>query len=892
MLRVTSLRCEYLENPLGLDVKHPRMNWKLISDQRNVKQQAYFIEVALDEIFQSIEWSSGKVLSDQSVHIPLNQINLQPFTRYYYRVKVWDDSNQESEWSNTAYWETGMLDASNWQAKWICASNQRKIKDNPEACHYLRKEFHVNRPIKKARAYASALGLYELQLNGNRIGDFYFTPGWTSYQERIQYQAYDITTLIKEGRNAIGFILGNGWYKGYFGFEGRTNIYGDKKAAILEIHITYEDGTKTVITSDDSWKATTGPIQMSEIYFGEYYDAREEIDNWSKAALDDKTWVPTKHLSYDKYKLIDQRNEPVRKVEYIKPKKIIQTPNGETVLDMGQNMVGWMHCQLKGNKGQKITLHHAEILDKDGNFYVGNLRKATQEITYICKGDPEGEMFEPRFSFQGFQYVRLTGFLNDINIEDFTGVVLHSDMSTTGSFESSNELINQLHRNINWGLKGNFLDVPTDCPQRDERLGWTGDAQMFFRTSAYLRNVAPFFTKWLKDLEADQLDNGGVPYVVPNIIQKTSGNLGGVTHSVAAWGDAAVIIPWSMYLSYGDKRILDVQYQSMKNWVEYIRNQGTKEELWDRGFQLGDWLGLDSEPDTYSGATDKTLIATAYFAYSTDLLRKTAEVLNKEEDAKTYRILRDKIKSAYQSLFILESGNLTVETQTAHVLTLMFELASENQMEKVAANLVELIKKENYHLTTGFIGAPYLNIVLSKHGYHDVACRLLLQTDYPSWLYQVTKGATTVWEHWDSIKEDGSFWSDDMNSFNHYAYGSIGEWLYKVLAGIDSTADKPGYKHILLEPRTGANLDWVSASVETMYGSVKSEWKISEKDMQYNVNIPANASATIVLRDISPLQVTERNKQLSDIEGLYQFYRNHTDTVIKLGSGNYSFQII
>lgn len=474
--------------------------------------------------------------------------------------------------------------------------------------------------------------------------------------------------------------------------------------------------------------------------------------------------------------------------------------------------------------------------------------------------------------------------MNDINIEDFTGVVLHSDMSTTGSFESSNELINQLHRNINWGLKGNFLDVPTDCPQRDERLGWTGDAQMFFRTSAYLRNVAPFFTKWLKDLEADQLDNGGVPYVVPNIIQKTSGNLGGVTHSVAAWGDAAVIIPWSMYLSYGDKRILDVQYQSMKNWVEYIRNQGTKEELWDRGFQLGDWLGLDSEPDTYSGATDKTLIATAYFAYSTDLLRKTAEVLNKEEDAKTYRILRDKIKSAYQSLFILESWNLTVETQTAHVLTLMFELASENQMEKVAANLVELIKKENYHLTTGFIGAPYLNIVLSKHGYHDVACRLLLQTDYPSWLYQVTKGATTVWEHWDSIKEDGSFWSDDMNSFNHYAYGSIGEWLYKVLAGIDSTADKPGYKHILLEPRTGANLDWVSASVETMYGSVKSEWKISEKDMQYNVNIPANASATIVLRDISPLQVTERNKQLSDIEGLYQFYRNHTDTVIKLGS--------
>ncbi|WP_163581455.1 alpha-L-rhamnosidase [Gracilibacillus saliphilus] len=888
MLQVDSLRCEYLDNPLGLDVKQPRISWKLSSTTRATKQIAYQAQVSLNQQFSQLLWDSEKVVSDQSVHIRLNKLEVEAFTTYFYRVRVWDNFGNISNWSEIAFWETGMLGSDNWRADWIASPQTEDLED----CNYLRKSFRLSKEVKYARAYASALGLYELHLNGKRVGDCYFTPGWTSYKQRVQYQAYDITEQVHKGENAIGMILGNGWYKGYFGFEGRTNIYGDRRAGIAELHVTYEDGEKEIIVTDDSWKTSTGPIKMSEIYFGEIYDARDEIVGWSEKAFNDVGWQATELIDYPKNNIIFQQNEPVKKIENIKPKELIHTPEGDIVLDMGQNMVGWMKFRVKGNQGQEVSLTHAEILDKDGNFYVGNLRKATQKITYILKGDPSGETFEPHFTFQGFRYVKLSGFKDEIALEDFTGIVLHSDMTDTGEFKCSNDLVNQLHHNINWGLKGNFVDVPTDCPQRDERLGWTGDAQMFFRTAAYLKNVAPFFTKWLKDLEIDQLENGGVPYVIPDIIQKTSGNLGGVTHSVAAWGDASVIIPWSMYVYYGDSRILEEQYQSMKKWVEYIRSQGTKEELWDTGFQLGDWLGLDSEPDTYTGATDKKLIATAFFAHSTELLMKTAEVLGKDEDVRTYQFLLDKIKKAYQERFLTDTGQLTVSTQTAHVLTLMFELVEEQMSKQVAADLAILIEKESYHLTTGFIGAPYLNMVLSKHGYHDIACKLLLQTDYPSWLYQVTKGATTVWEHWDSIKEDGSFWSDDMNSFNHYAYGSIGEWLYKVFGGIDSSTSYPGYKHILLEPRTGAEMDWVTASVDTNYGKVVSAWEYRKDVFTYHATVPVNTTATVILNSVSPEQITEQGAPLSELEGVNSYRYENGSTFIELGSGSYDFKVM
>lgn len=888
MLSVRKLRCEYLENPIGLDVERPRVSWQLESDNRGTLQTAYQIQVSADGAFQNLVYDSKKENTHASGLVELEGVPTEPFTRFYYRVKVWDQDGNESDWSDVSFWETGMLHPENWEAEWI-AEPLEKESINPEASPYMRKAFAVEKEIKEARIYATSLGLYELELNGKRVGDMYFTPGWTSYDKRLQYQTYDVTELLNQGKNAIGMIVGNGWYKGYFGFEGKKEIYGSRRAGLLELHITYGDGSKEKILTNKEWEVFSGPIQLSEIYHGETYDARLENESWSTGSFEAEDSANAEILNHKKSHIVYQQNEPVRKIDYIKPKELIVTPEGDTVLDMGQNMVGWMKFTVKGERGKEVTLRHAEILDRDGNFYLGNIRSAKQTISYVLKGDEAGETFEPHFTFQGFRYVKLQGFPEAVKLDDFTGVVLHSDMEPAGSFECSNPLINQLHHNIVWGQKGNFLDVPTDCPQRDERLGWTGDAQMFIRTASYLHHVGPFFTKWLKDLEADQLDNGGVPYVIPNIIEKTSGNLGGVTHSVAAWGDAAVICPWSLYVCYGDKRILEKQYSSMKGWVEYIRAQGEKEEMWDTGFQLGDWLGLDSEPDMYTGATDKTLIATAFYAYSTELLGKTADILNKQEDVRQYAELRKRIVEAFRKKFLASNGRLTIQTQTAHVLTLVFNLVDEETKPRIAGDLVELIKERNYHLTTGFVGAPYLNLALSQNGYHDVACKLLLQTDYPSWLYQVTKGATTVWEHWDSIKEDGSFWSDDMNSFNHYAYGSIGEWLYKVIAGIDTDEKSPGYKHIVLAPQPGADLDWIEAKYDSLNGEIISSWKWNQDILEYSVTIPANTTATLILPEAADAEIKESNTPIADVKGVKEHQTEGSTMKLEIGSGNYHF---
>lgn len=887
MITVDSLRCEYMENPIGLDVKEPRISWKLHSKKPAVMQSACQVQIAKDFLFESIIWDSNKLETSESIQFPINQIDIQPFTRYYYRVKVWDQDGEVSDWSNMAFWETGIFGHENWRAKWIKADDAIERSD---AIPYFRKVFSTNQPIKKARIYATSLGLYELHMNGERVGEDYFTPGWTSYHKRLQYQAYDVTHLLNNGKNAVGFTLGNGWYKGVFGFEGRKNIYGDTKAGLLELHIEYENGEKECILTDDTWKVATGPITYSEIYHGETYDARLEEKNWCTSHDVGWIWHDAEVLSYRKDMIIHQENNPVKKTNILKPIELIHTPEGDTVIDMGQNMVGWVQFKVKGYRGQEISLLHAEILDKDGNFYTGNLRTAKQKITYILNGDENGEEFEPHFSFQGFRYVKVIGIEDTLDLDDFTGVVLHTDMDETGMFECSNPLINQLHHNILWGLKGNFLDVPTDCPQRDERLGWTGDAQMFIRTASYLTNVAPFFTKWIRDLSADQLEHGGVPYVIPDIIEKTSWNLGHVTHSVAAWGDAAVIIPWTLYTCYGDERILKEQYSSMKGWVEYIRGRGNTEELWDSDFQLGDWLALDSEPDTYSGITNHTFLATAYYAYSTDLLIRTAKVLGYEQDVKEYEELYEKIVQAFRNEFVHDNGRLTEQTQTANVLALQFNLVKEEHRPIVARDLRELIRQRNDHLTTGFIGTPYLNHVLSQNGYHDVACTLLLQEDYPSWLYQITKGATTVWEHWDGIKEDGSFWSDNMNSFNHYAYGSIGEWLYKVIAGIDLQESAPGYKHIVLNPKLGAELTWVKCKYETLYGEIQSNWQIEDDEVVYHFIIPANTTATITLPHLrEQFNLTECELQVGN--GILDLYETKEDVSLEVGSGEFIFRV-
>ncbi|AJY74255.1 glycoside hydrolase family 78 protein [Paenibacillus beijingensis] len=881
MLTVTGVRCEYMKNPIGIDVRRPRISWKLKSDQRAVLQSAYRIQVAEDGRFQTIVWDSGKVQSAQSVHVELDGLEVRSRRRYHYRVMVWNRDETNSGWSDPAFWETGLLNADEWKAQWIGTPLDVIAMDSGQS-PMMRKAFTVEGTVKQATIYASALGLYELEINGRRVGDYYFTPGWTSYNYRLQIQAYEVTELLRQGDNAVGALLGKGWFSGRLAWEGRRNIYGDRSALLVQLHILFEDGKEMVVMSDGSWKTAGSPVLMSEIYDGETYDARLEQPGWSSPGFEDGQWKAVEIIPHSTEILIAQENEPVRKMEEIKPIALIKTPRGETVLDMGQNMVGWLRFSVTGEAGHEAVIHHAEVLDQEGNFYTDNLRSAKQEIRYIAKGG-EKVTFEPHFTFHGFRYVRLTGFDEQVDLDDFTGIVLHSDMAPAGSFRCSDALVNQLQHNIEWGMKGNFLDVPTDCPQRDERLGWTGDAQMFIRTAAFLKNVAPFFTKWLRDLKTDQTGDGGVPHVIPHILNDKA-------HSSAAWGDASVICPWTLYLIYGDKRILEEQYDSMKAWVSYIRNQGDNEFLWNTGFHYGDWLGLDSKPDTYVGATDKDFIATAFYLYSVSLLRKTAAVLNKADDVRIYGELYRNIQAAFTEEFVTPSGRMSVPTQTAQVLALMFGLLDGKAKERAIGKLAELIEESSYHLTTGFVGTPYLNHVLSANGLHDVACKLLFREDYPSWLYQVKKGATTVWEHWDGIKEDGSFWSNRMNSFNHYAYGAIGDWLYRCIAGIDTDEEEAGYKRIIIRPQPPEGLTWAEGRLETMYGEIRCYWKkLQQGNMEMQAAVPPNTTAEIWLPGARPETATESGQSLEQSAGITKIESRETGIVLNAGSGEYRF---
>jgi alpha-L-rhamnosidase len=882
MVIVKKLRCEYMENPIGIDILQPRISWQIQTDARAWLQTAYQIQISSEPAFTGLLWDSGLIMSDQSIHVEIKDFMVQSGKRYYYQVRVWSEGQDEpSDWSDAAFWEMGLLQAHDWKADWISAPLEQFPLESTQS-PLLRHTFTVRSSVKSARMYATSLGLYELELNGSRVGENYFTPGWTSYQTRLQYQTYDVTNLMVAGDNAVGAVLGNGWYKGNLAWEHKKNIFGDRTALLMQLHIQYEDGTEDIIVSDANWKAANSPILMSEIYHGETYDARLEQLDWSTSRYDDTGWYAVETIQQSITNLIAQENEPVRKIEELRPVAVLITPSGETVLDMGQNMVGWVRFTVRGEAGQEVTLLHAEVLDQADNFYTDNLRNAKQAIHYTCKGSGP-EVFEPRFSFQGFRYVKLIGFKEPIQLEDFTGVVLHSAMEATGSFQCSDPLVNQLQHNILWGQKGNFLDVPTDCPQRDERLGWTGDAQMFIRTSAHLMNVAPFFTKWLRDLAADQLTNGGVPFVIPHVLNETD-------HSSAAWGDAAVICPWTIYLCYGDTRLLEQQYESMKAWVEYMRNQGDNEFLWNTGFHFGDWLGLDSKPDSYIGATDRDLIASAFYAHSVSLFVKAAKILQKAEDVNHYSALHTQILTAFRQEFITPSGRLSVSTQTANVLVLMFDLLDETAKNRAVKKLMELLEESNFHLTTGFVGTPYLNFVLSLNGNNDAAYKLLFQTDYPSWLYQVTKGATTIWEHWDGIKEDGSFWSRDMNSFNHYAYGAIGDWLYRCVAGIDTDEAKPGYKHITIKPQPGPGLTWAEAELESMYGLIHSEWRqTSPESMAVRLVIPPNTTASVTLPAAKEVSLMENGMTINKAVGVSAVKETDIGVELTLGSGDYQF---
>ncbi len=848
-MRIKDFTTEYRHNPIGLD-ELPRFSWKIESEEKNTLQKAYRLQVWRDDDEQPM-WDSGRTESEQSVLVSYAGEGLQPFTAY--RVLVETEDNHGEQARAEGMFETGLLDQKNWNAKWISHS----LPKEEEACPVFMREISLDpdRKIKRARAYVTALGVYDLCVNGKKAGDAYLAPGWTSYHNRLQYQTYDIGELLsEEGDQKVEITVANGWYKGYLNCEGENCFYGDRAAALAMLRLEYEDGTITTIGTDDQWKVTTGPVVYSELYHGETQDFSGNTGEPQK-----KTEAVTKAVLFDAFEkvtaIVAQESEPVRiTMEFPAARKLV-TPKGELVIDFGQNLPGFVKVKLPELSGEKLVIRYAETLDKEGNFYTENLRTAKCTDTYIYGPDEVDSVVSPRFTYRGFRYICLEGVGEDVDIRRFTACVLHTDMAQTGTFCCDDPKINRLQKNIEWGQRSNFVDIPTDCPQRDERLGWTGDAQIFCHTAMFQFQCALFYRKWMRDVAAETDDEHGVPHIVPNIVGPATGT--------AVWSDCATVIPWTAYMVYGDKKALEEQYPNMRRWVDYIRRSCGEDVLWMNGFQRGDWLALDSDESLHlmSGGTDKNLVANVYYAYSVRCVRDAAKELGKRQDARFYGELYDVIVEELNQEYVTGNGRLVSETQTACVLFLYFDLIREEHRSRVVKILEDNLSQHKGHLTTGFVGTAYLCHALSENGKHALAEELLLNEDYPGWLYAVNMGATTIWERWNSILPNGDFDMSGMNSLNHYTYGSIGDWLYRKVAGINLL--QPGYKKILIRPMLTRGLTKVDASLETMYGTIESHVTCRDGKITVQVTIPANTTAILELPE--------------------------QDDEVELGSGTYSF---
>lgn len=706
-----------------------------------------------------------------------------------------------------------------WQAKWI-----KPAANMADICPVFTKTFIAAERVKEAKLFVTALGVYEARLNGKRVGDFILAPGWTTYKKRLQYQEYDVTGLLMK-YNQLQITVGKGWYRGRLGqesFPPQEELRSQPAGLLLQLEILYEDGTTVICASDETWTCGESNIRFSEIYDGEIYDASILVD----AAQAVETFGGPFHT------LIQQQGEEIHEQEHLKAARLFRSPKGEVIIDFGQEITGYVEIDISAETGEEIELSHAEVLDQEGNFYTENYRSAKAKYHCICKAGVKN--YKPRLTFFGFRYIRVDQFptgAESAKLEQFQAIVVHSHMKRTGYLSCSSKLMNQLFDNVIWGQKGNFLDIPTDCPQRDERLGWTGDAQVFAKTAALNFNVEKFFAKWLADMAAGQGENGRVGYVVPDILGDGSS---------AAWGDASVICPWEIYLAYGNPKILASQWECMKNWIDYITSHTMEKYLWVGGNHFGDWLGLDAPSGSYKGSTRDDFIASAFYAYSTSLVIKAGTVLNK--DVSKYEELYNNIVAAFQKAYP------DYLTQAECVLAVYFKLAPDCQA--VADKLADMVMQCGSKLQTGFVGTPYLLHVLSDYGYSELAYSLLLRKEYPSWLYSVTKGATTIWEHWDGIKEDGEFWSSEMNSFNHYAYGAVLDWVYGVAAGIKPVEEFPGYEKVYLSPLPDKRLNWLNASLDTRYGTIRSVWKKEKDAWRYEIETPVDAIVTIAGRSM------------------------------------------
>lgn len=882
MTHITKLTTEYRHNPLGIDIARPRFSWRIETERQGARQTAYRVTAAsqpqLLEEGRSYLWDSGRVDSDQSVHVPYAGPSLRSRERVYWQVTVWDDSGAAHR-SETAWFEMGLLNAGDWQAQWIgtpFCGGPRSTFPVP----HLRKTFSLAGDVASARLYITALGVFDCSINGRPVGKDVFAPGWTDYNKRVQVLTYDVTQLVHRGENAIGALLGDGWAVGYVGWLNRQN-YADRPQLLAQLEVAFTDGSTRMLVTDRSWTYHFGPITHSDFMTGEAYDARRAIAGWDTPAVSLPEAMPVATFPNTQRKLVALNGPTVRRINELVPVKEPLDRGGmgrkRHLFDLGQNMVGWVRFKGSAPAGTTIVIRFAEVLNADGSPYTTNLRSAHATDYYTFRGSGE-EVWEPKFTFHGFRYVEIEGYAGPVARDTITGIVVHSEMDQTGSFECSDPLINQLQSNILWGQKGNFVDVPTDCPQRDERLGWTGDIQVFVSTAAFNMNVAAFMTKWAHDVSDSQNADGSIPSVVPYATSVP-------TDGGPAWADAAIICPWTIYQSYGDVRILEENYNTMSRFMDFLIEASPGYIRCAPDFEgwpgFGDWLSINA-------STPRDLIGTAFLAYDASLMTQIAAILGKSDDAARYQQLFDDTKAAFADRFLVGSavpvthvtpseirrqmdqadrlsrGNLQVidygdiasdvfnvelfsPTQTAYVLALHFNLLPEAMRPLAVNELVADLERRGMHLSTGFVGSPYLNHVLSSNGRLDAAYALLNQKSWPSWLYAVTQGATTIWERWDGWTQENGFQTPEMNSFNHYAYGAIGDWLYKTIAGINTDPAAPGYRHAILRPQPEGDLTFARATLDTLYGPLVSAWTRANGVFEYSVTVPANTAATVHL---------------------------------------------
>jgi len=893
----TNLRCEYAVNPMGIDVISPRFSWILGHSERGQVQSAYQVLVATNEENLSLDkgdmWDSGKVLSDQSINVVYKGKQLESGKTYYWKVCVWDKDNRRSPWSKVNTFEMGLLKPEDWEGEWIGSENL------DISSPLLRKEFTLDKQVKRARAYICGLGYYELRINGKKVGDHVLDPAWTNYDKRVLYVTYDVTDYLKKGKNAIGVMLGNGRYSKVVQYN-HLKFYGFLKM-ILQMNVVFVDGSSAHIVSDGTWKMTSGPIIANNIYHGETYDARLEKTGWDKADYDDSDWDSVTVMDPPEGKLKAQMLPPIKVTKTITPVKVTNPRPGVYVYDMGQNFAGWARLKVKGPRGTKVVLRFAEEIYEDGMIDPRTNKKAKATDTYILKGEGV-EIYEPRFTYHGFRYVEVTGFPGTPTLENLEGRVVHSAVEPVGSFTCSNSLINQIHHNIVWGQLSNLYSVPTDCPQRNERNGFGGDGQVTAGEAIHNFDMALFYTKWLDDMADSQITGNGTDKEwmfstwPPEAEDGPDGNIENISPSpfhevgATAWTTAYIQIPWYLYQYYGDRRILEKHYNGMKRLVSSIQRRAVNHIVRDR---LGDWLAPGCEGNPPEG---NSLVATGYYYYDVWILSQVAKILGKSEDAEYYSNLADKIKDAFNEKFFDEDAkqyHTEIEAgyrQTSNAFPLFLHIVPKDSEKAVLDNLVKNIMVDHEgHLDTGLIGTKLLMEALTCYGRGDTMYKILTQTTYPSWGYMISKGATTLWETWEYIPRI---------SHNHIMFGSVDEWLYRGLAGINCVA--PGYKEIAIKPYIPKDLERVDASIKTIRGLISSSWRKHGSSLTLDVTIPVNAQAKVSIpkMGLKDVIVKENGKTIwrdgsyvQGVAGIKGASDNGDYITFEVGSGTYSFEV-